>query len=142
MRSTSSEALRAVTESGFIAASQKEVYGCLFERGPLSSREVDVALGKSGHWKRLSELAAMGIVGEAGSKKCPVTGRRVILWDVTDRLPVKVERCRPGKNDAKQIIEDLRQEVAALKRKLARWGRPTNKWQAERRASGQPTLFA
>ena len=41
--------------------------------------------------KRISELAARGVVYEKGVRECRVTGRQVIEWDMTGNLPKDVE---------------------------------------------------
>ena len=42
--------------------------------------------------RRLSELRDSGTVQELGTIICPVTNRKVILWDVTSKLPIKIEK--------------------------------------------------
>ena len=41
---------------------------------------------------RLGELRDIGVVTELGTVSCPITGRRVILWDVTSKLPTNFEK--------------------------------------------------
>lgn len=41
--------------------------------------------------KRLCELERMGAVERLGTRPCSVTGRECDEWDVTDRLPTKIE---------------------------------------------------
>jgi hypothetical protein len=40
-------------------------------------------------WKLLSQLRDLGVVYEKNERKCNVTGRVVIEWDLTDKLPIK-----------------------------------------------------
>jgi hypothetical protein len=44
-------------------------------------------LGGSSAHKRLSELRDMGYIKEVYKAKCPLTGQRVIWWDVTAKRP-------------------------------------------------------
>ena len=43
-------------------------------------------------WKLLSQLRDLGVVYEKHERKCNVTGRLVIEWDLTDKLPIKPEK--------------------------------------------------
>lgn len=46
---------------------------------------------------RFTEMLEMGVIQEVGERVCSITGRNVILWDVTDQLPKKKERKRKTK---------------------------------------------
>lgn len=39
-------------------------------------------------WKLLSQLRDLGVIYERTERVCNITGRVVIEWDLTDRLPV------------------------------------------------------
>ena len=36
---------------------------------------------------RFTELRELGVIYEKGERKCNITGRNVIEWDLTDKLP-------------------------------------------------------
>jgi hypothetical protein len=40
---------------------------------------------------RFTELRKLGVIYEVGNRKCSVTGRTAIEWDLTDRLPVETK---------------------------------------------------
>lgn len=92
VRRTSREAYEQIKSEGLLARMNMAIYEYLFHYGPLTSREVlagvkgicrDVGVVSS----RLSALTRMEVVFERGTKKCSVTGREVIVFDVTDKLP-------------------------------------------------------
>lgn len=96
VRQTSIEAYNKIKENGLLAKRTWEVYDTLFNFGPLTGREVFDRLGKKGFTthtaSRLSELRDRCAITEVGKKVCSVTGMKVILWDVTDRVPVKLDK--------------------------------------------------
>ena len=82
MRDTSIDAYNIVLADGTIADSQKLVYDCLYNFGPLTGREVNSRLGFQAH-KRLSELEYRGLATTTGKKTCSESGFLVAAWDVT-----------------------------------------------------------
>lgn len=119
-RQTSIDAFRQIQESGVLGKYQFMIYNALFEAGPLTSMEVTVQCGRSGNdvrsiSPRMAELRDMGLIIEVGKKQCSITGRTVLAWDVTSKIP-NGERIK--KKTSKQIIEELRTENDELKTKL------------------------
>lgn len=82
IRNTSVDAYITIKNNGLLSAKRWIVYHILFEHGPLTGMEVRA---------RLNELRALSVAEEQGVRVCSVTGMRVILWDVTQRLPVKFD---------------------------------------------------
>ena len=102
-RATSLIAWESLKRSNELSKKQWAVYDMLFRHGPLSAREVNsmIAPGHTsvGYHKRLSELQRMGLVREAGVRRCQYSGRQVIKWDVTSservqELPKRRRRSR------------------------------------------------
>lgn len=97
-RRTSVDAYNEIKMSGLLSAKRMEVYSTLFEHGPLTGAQLSVLIkkGKSSVSEtvrnRLTELRNAGVVEEVGETICPITGRHVILWDVTKNLPVKFDK--------------------------------------------------
>lgn len=100
IRSTSSEAYRQIKVEGLLSKMKWEAYNILFQHGPMTASELlkkarETYGQKSlrdNYQKRLGELRDVGVVSEVRTRACAVTGRNVIEWDVTDRLPVKLKR--------------------------------------------------
>jgi len=60
---------------------------------------------------RFTELRELGVIYEKGEKQCSITGRNVIEWDLTDRLPVNLKKSNKTKkqrvNDALNSLREL-----------------------------------
>lgn len=82
-RSTSAEAYEAIKESGLLGKMQLRVLEVVANHGPITANEVNERLGGYGYHKRLSELQRFGVVHTPESRKCSVTGRRCMLWELT-----------------------------------------------------------
>lgn len=100
-RDTSIEAYHAIKESGLLSAKRWQVYDILFEHGPLTATGIskyildfDTAIG-SAHRNvhaRLDELKKMTVVAEVGKTTCPLTNMTVYKFDVTENMPVPLDR--------------------------------------------------
>jgi len=125
VRKTSIDAYNKIVESGLVSKRRMEVYDVLFHKGPLTRSEIDAILQEREKGKplpyrshissRLFELRGMNLVKEIGEKICKVTNMKVILWDVTDNLPSKLEK----KKSNKQIIKELQERIKQLEELLA-----------------------
>ena len=59
---------------------------------------------------RFTELRELGVIYEKGEKQCSITGRNVIEWDLTDRLPVNVKSSNKTKQQKKnEVLKSLRE---------------------------------
>lgn len=84
-----------------------QTYELLYKFGPMTAVEMvrknreryGNESGIDSYHKRLSELRDIGVVYEVRERVCSVTGRNVIEWDVTDKLPGKL----PPKKEAEII---------------------------------------
>lgn len=72
-----------------------EVYETLYYSAPCTSseaiRNAKTTFGVFGVSSRFTELRDLGVIYEKQIRKCKITGRKVIEWDLTDNLPVKKE---------------------------------------------------
>ena len=120
-RLTSIRVYREIERNGLLSRRRWEVYKILFEHGPLTAIEVISRSGslggiRNGMGSRLSELRSVGAVYEVGTRRCSVTGHNVILWDVTDRLPLKAKPVALRKSRKK--LEEENFKLRSLCRKL------------------------
>lgn len=99
VRETSIEAFKAITNNGLLSKRRMEVYSALFDHGPCTGSELNHMMSLSqkrgSHANvltRLGELRNFGVAKELGERRCLITGRMVIEWDVTDKLPAKFEK--------------------------------------------------
>lgn len=123
VRQTSIETYNQIKKGQYFTKTRWEAYDLLFKYGPLTASELYAkakeVMGnpnlRDNHQKRLPELREMGVVVELGTKICSETGRNVILWDVTDRLPVKLGK-KPTTKESKKVliqkIEELKQSIS------------------------------
>ena len=100
VRETSIEAYNEIKENGLLSKKRFQVYDILFRLGPMTGAQVSNVI-KKGNTKnaysetvrnRLTELRNSGVVREVGEVICPITGRRVIQWDVTKKTPTKWDK--------------------------------------------------
>ena len=97
VRETSLEAFNEIRRSGLLSERRLAVYQCLFEWGPMTGAQVAVRLARPGRVSetvrnRITELVRMGVVKELGVVVCPVTGRNVVNFDVTAKLPAPLPK--------------------------------------------------
>jgi DNA-binding transcriptional regulator GbsR (MarR family) len=82
-------------DEGLLSKKRWEVYKALYASGPCTAGELfskSSGLVKGSVCARLTELREQGVVKEIGLKKCSFTGNSVILWDVTNQLPIKYKK--------------------------------------------------
>lgn len=94
VRETSLKAYRAILNSGLLSKMRMVVYKWLYHHGPATAGVVESEMGSKDAHKRLSELRDRGVVKELGATNCPISGKEVILWDVTSKLPRKLKKHR------------------------------------------------
>lgn len=62
-------------------------------------------------WKLLSQLRDLGVVYEKSERKCKITGRLVIEWDLTDKLPIKPTKILTEKDKRVNEVIFLLREI-------------------------------
>ena len=106
-RQTSIDCYNEIKANGLLSKRRLEVYDALYISAPCTSseaiRNAKTTFGVFGVSSRFTELRDLGVIYEKGIKKCSVTGRNVIEWDLTDNLPIKIKSSNKTK---KQRIED------------------------------------
>jgi hypothetical protein len=116
-RSTSIAVYRQIESEGLLSPVRWDVYKTLFHHGPLTQMEtcrlIKGIRQDRTYMPRFAELIRMGVLQEIGEKQCSITGRIVILWDVTNQLPRKLTKI--VRKTRKQIEKELDTAVAALK---------------------------
>lgn len=103
VRDTSIEVFHRIRAEGLLSERRLEVYSALFEHGPCSANELfrkmrgSIRVSQAAIQPRLNELVAMGCAVELQTRPCRVTGNRVIEYDVTSKMPKKLEKKEPTK---------------------------------------------
>lgn len=127
-RQTSIAAYRSIKENGLLSKRRWEVYDYLFVNGPCTAlrvwREVAPKSANGGITTRFSELKRMGVVQEVGETK-DATGMRAILWDVTARLPIPLQK--KAARSRKQLLKEMVLYLDSKEDLPEQW----RKWSAE-----------
>ena len=89
IRQTSIDCYNQIKAEGLLSKRRLEVYEAIFKNAPCSASEIfNVKNLKTNQSGRFTELRDLGVIYEKGIKKCSVTGKNVIEWDLTDNLPI------------------------------------------------------
>lgn len=115
IRQTSIDCYNEIKNSNLLAKRRFETFDAIFKSAPCTRQE---ALEHTNPFNALSlsaarftELRRLGVIYEVRVRECKVTGRNVIEWDLTDRLPVTVKNTNKTKkqkvNDALNLLRLL-----------------------------------
>lgn len=111
-RQTSIDCYNKIKQEGLLSKRRLQVYESIFNYAPCTASEVfnekNLKTNQSG---RFTELRDLGVIYEKGERLCTVTGRNVIEWDLTDRLPVNVKKSNKTK---KHKIDDALNSLREL----------------------------
>jgi hypothetical protein len=94
IRQTSIDCYNQIKAEGLLSKRRLEVYEALYKNAPCTTNEAlkDIFISdgnyRSNEGSRTTELRDLGVIYERGIKKCSITGRNVIEWDLTDKLPI------------------------------------------------------
>ena len=114
-RQTSINCFNQIKANGLLSKKRFEVYEALCNFAPCTSAEVlSTMLSKNSaitsSRARFTELRELGVIYEKGTKKCTITGKTAIEWDLTDKLPIKLETsANTKKNRVDTAINSLRE---------------------------------
>ena len=113
-RQTSIECYNEIRANGLLSKRRFEVYEALLSSAPCTSseaiRNAKTTFGVFGVSSRFTELRDLGVIYEVRTRECTVTGRNVIEWDLTDRLPVNVKKSnKTKKNKIDEALNYLRE---------------------------------
>ena len=88
IRQTSIDCFIQIKEEGLLTKSRLIVLKGLLNNAPCTANEVFYATGlKTNQSGRFTELRDLGVIREVRTRKCNITNRTAIEWDLTDRLP-------------------------------------------------------
>ena len=102
-RQTSIDCYNKIKQEGLLAKRRFETFDAIFKAAPCTRQEAlehtNPVNALSLSAARFTELRRLGVIYEKGEKKCNITGRNVIEWDLTDRLPVNIKKSYITKKD-------------------------------------------
>ena len=111
-RQTSIDCYNQIKKEGLLSKRRLEVYESLLSTAPCTSseaiRNAKTTFGVFGVSSRFTELRDLGVIYEKDIRPCKVTGRNVIEWDLTDKLPIKEKSKKlPTKKEKKKQLMAL-----------------------------------
>ena len=114
MRQTSIDCYNAIKAEGLLSKRRFETYEAMVKIAPCTASEVQKSInyfnGGRDCMKRISELNKLGVIYDKRTRTCNVTGRNVVEWDLTDRLPVNVKiSTNTKKHRINEALNSLRQ---------------------------------
>jgi len=101
IRKTSIEAYKRIKDEGLLSQRRWQVYDLLYKHGPMTGSQLAIefktkygslAPNAGNMVTRLGELRDAGAAEELGTRICPITSHRAIIWDVTGKLPKKTTK--------------------------------------------------
>ena len=100
-RQTSIDCYNEIKEQGLLSNMRFEVYSALLSMGkPSTTREVYETMNVlKQEATRFTELRKLGVIYEVQNRKCTITGRTSIEWDLTDKLPLNIKIYKKTKKD-------------------------------------------
>lgn len=137
-RRTSAMAFQQIKEEGLLSRERWRAYKAVYEIGPCTSAEAFFQMTNTNTQRitqsraRFTELRDMGVLTEVGTRKCSVTGRTAIVWQVTNRLPQKLK--------AKKV-EAMRRRLKNYKKKVKQLEAAIRRETEEKQVTRQSTLF-
>jgi predicted transcriptional regulator len=100
-RQTSIDCYKQILAEGLLSKQRLQVYFALLKMGkPSTTREVYATMiVDKQEATRFTELRNLGVIYEVGNRKCSITGRNAIEWDLTDKLPINSKIITNTKKD-------------------------------------------
>ena len=114
-RQTSIDCYNEIKNSGLLSKRRFETFEAIIKIAPCTASEVQHSInynnGGRDCMKRISELRDRGVICEVRTRECRITGRNVIEWDLTDKLPIDYKSHNKTKkhrlNDALNSLREL-----------------------------------
>ena len=103
-RQTSIDCYNEIKANGLLSKKRLQVYVAILKNAPCTSGEAFATMITkenqiSQSRARFTELRELGVIYEKGNRKCRVTGKNVIEWDLTDKLPINFKNNNKTKKE-------------------------------------------
>ena len=120
IRQTSIDCYNIIKYNSLLSKRRLEVYEALIKLAPCTATELQKSMdfdnGGRDCMKRISELRDLGVIYEKRERNCSITGKMVIEWDLTDKLPLKEKAPVVTK---KQKIEEVLNDISDFAKTLS-----------------------
>lgn len=103
-RQTSINCYNQIKAEGLLSKLRMRTLNAMLYSAPCTAQELQDYIDKNKiqvkhAWKSLSQLRDLGVVYEKTERNCKITGRVVIEWDMTDKLPINKKLITHTKKD-------------------------------------------
>ena len=92
IRQTSIDCYNKIKANGLLSKRRLQTLEVLIKIAPCTATELQNSMdyndGGRDCMKRVSELRDLGVIYEKTERNCSITGRNVIEWDLTDKIPI------------------------------------------------------
>lgn len=115
IRQTSIDCYNQIKAEGLLSKLRLRTLNAMLHSAPCTAGELQNYIDKNQiqvkhAWKLLSQLRDLGVLYEKTERKCKITGRIVIEWDLTDKIPVNKKVITNTKKDRiKNALDALKQ---------------------------------
>lgn len=104
IRQTSIDCYNQIKADGLLSKLRLRTLYAMIHSAPCTAGELQDYIDKNKiqvkhAWKLLSQLRDLGVVYEKMERNCKITGRVVIEWDITDKLPTNKKLISNTKKD-------------------------------------------
>ena len=113
IRETSKEIYNKILKSGLLPKKRQQIYEIIFLYGPMTGSQVaemyKANYPSNNHSEsirnRITELTQQGVVKGVKTGACPITTNTVLWFDVTSKLPVKLQKKATKKEKKDEIVK-------------------------------------
>ena len=93
IRQSSINCYNQIKAEGLLSKLRLRTLNAMLYSAPCTAQELQDYIDKNKiqvkhAWKLLSQLRDLGVIYEKTERNCKITGRVVIEWDLTDKLPI------------------------------------------------------
>jgi hypothetical protein len=104
IRQSSINCYNQIKAEGLLSKLRLRTLNAMLNSAPCTAQELQDYIDKNKiqvkhAWKLLSQLRDLGVIYEKTERNCKITGRVVIEWDLTDKLPINKKVITNTKKD-------------------------------------------
>ena len=104
IRQSSINCYNQIKAEGLLSKLRLRTLNAMLYSAPCTAQELQDYIDKNKiqvkhAWKLLSQLRDLGVIYEKTERNCKITGRVVIEWDLTDKLPINKKVITNTKKD-------------------------------------------
>ena len=113
VRDTSKEIYNKIVSNGLLSKKRLQIYDIIYNLGSMTGSQVaqiykenyNASQHSESIRNRITELTQQGVVKEVKTGDCAITGKKVLWFDVTSKLPVKIQRQATKKEKKDEVLK-------------------------------------